>query len=124
MIACLISDTPLQEESRRESARLEGIISSPVSNAGVPPSGLRVTITSPLRKISAIKPPAATNVPEVTGYVPSFAHEVATLVPLDLGASPPPDQAQSGAPTLQIPVPQAQTLKRNWFQKFVWDYKK
>jgi hypothetical protein len=125
-----ISDTPLQEKSRGESARLEGTISSPVSNAGVPPSGLRVAITSPLQKISTIRPPAATNVAEVAGHVPgqflgpSFAHKVATVVPLDLGAPPQPDQAQSGAPTLQIPVPQAQTLKRNWFQKFVWDYKK
>jgi hypothetical protein len=127
--ACPLSDPSLQEESREESARLEGTISSPVSNAGGPPSGLRVTITSPLQKICTIKPPAATNVAEVAIHVPSqflgpsFAHEVPTVVPADLGAPPPLDQAQPRAPTPQVPTPQAQTLKRNWFQKHIWDYK-
>ncbi|KAF8497903.1 hypothetical protein F5888DRAFT_262615 [Russula emetica] len=130
LTACLLSDTSLQEESPRgESARLEGTISSPVPNAGGPPSGLRVTITSPLHKISTVKPSAATNVAEVARHVPSqflgpsFAHEVVTVVPPDLGAPPPLDQAQPRAPTPQVPTPQAQTRKRNWFQKHIWDYK-
>jgi hypothetical protein len=84
-----------------------------------------VTITSPLPKLSTIKPPAATNVAGVARHVPSqfpgpsFAHEVATVVPPDIGAPPPLDQVQSGAPT-----PQAQTQKKNWIQKYIWDYKK
>jgi hypothetical protein len=117
--------TSSQGESLGVHARLEGTISSPASNAGIPPSGLRVTITSPLQKLSTIKPPAATNVAGHVRHVPSqfpgpsFAHEVATVVPPDPGAPPPLDQAQSGAPTAL-----AQTLKENWIQKYIWDYKK
>ncbi|KAN0105756.1 hypothetical protein V8E52_010715 [Russula decolorans] len=130
LTACPLSSTSSQAESRVGNACSEGTISSPASNAGVPLSGLRVSITSPLQKLSTIKPHAATNVAEVVGHVPSqfpgpsFAHDVATVVPPDLGAQPPLDQGLSGALTTQVPAAQAQTRKKNWIQKYIWDYKK
>lgn len=120
--ACPFSETSLREELREKSPCFKGSIPSPVPNAGIPPSDLRVTITSPLQKISIPKPPAVNNVPEVARPVPgqfpgtSFAHEVATAVPPDIRADapPPPDQAHSGAPT----------QRKSWFRKYIWDYKK
>ena len=99
------------------------------SNTGVPPLGLSVIITSPLQQISTTKPPTETNVAEVAGHVPgqfpdlTFAYEVATVVPSDVD-SPPLNQEWSCASLAHVPAPQTRPGKKNWFQKYIWDYKK
>ena len=64
---------------------------------------------------------------EVAGHVPShrpdpgLQHNVTGVV------TPGPlsqQQVQTVVPTLQVPAPETQKRKRNWFQKYVYDYAK
>jgi hypothetical protein len=87
-----------------------------------------VTITSPLQ---VIKPHAERKEAEVAEHVPnqftpSFEHEVATVVPSDLGVPAPLTQAQIVVPTKKrsdpLPLHQAENAvptkrKKHWYQK-------
>ena len=108
---------------------LDPTTTSPPSYTGAFPLGLRVITTSQLQQINTTEPPTTTNVAEVAGHVlgqfpgPTFAHEVATVVPSDPDSLP-LNQARSYASAPHVLAPQTRTGKKNWFQKYIWDYKK
>ncbi|KAI0287772.1 hypothetical protein BC826DRAFT_738951 [Russula brevipes] len=123
--ACIL-DVP----QGREAALPEAQIPSRASIVGNSSSDPNVTITEPLHIISVphgrgnedghVTPPAP---------VPDPQREVSTGPPPNRGGGgPPPSDLSARHPLVQTKVadsqPQPLARKRNWFQKFVWDYKK
>jgi len=107
----------------------EAQVSSPVPIAGLPSSVLNVTIVSPWQIINTSKHKLEDHEGEFVDYVhiqapvPSPINGGVTSTALDFGVVSPSPPVQ--APAIVPPArDQLNVQKKNWFRKFLWDYKK